>query len=83
MKIVTKRALVFVLIATALGLSACSNSNENNSKSSNVKDANLKIIKHKSNPSSNVKLGTLSANQIGPKENVSIITIYAARKYGD
>ncbi|WP_308555573.1 hypothetical protein [uncultured Lactobacillus sp.] len=83
MKLVTKQSLALLFAATALGLSACSNSNQNSGKPSNNKNANSKIIKHKSSSSSNTKPGTLSADQIGPKENVSIITIYAARKYGN
>lgn len=44
------------------------------------KSASFKSVSHGTKPH---KKGTLITNQISPKENASIITIYAAHKYGD
>lgn len=82
MKLIVRRSLIAFWVLSGLGLSACSNGQQTISKTDNNKNANLKIVKHKSKPS-NTSTGNLSANQISPKENVSIITIYAAHKYGN
>ena len=80
----SKNSILLVLLSlTLLGTAACSrNDNQSVAKptSTSHKGASLNVVKHR-HQSKNT--GTLSANNISPQENVSIITVYAANKYGD
>lgn len=80
MKLVAKGSLVLITALAALGLSACKQNKQKVSKPEIKQSASYKSVSHSTKPH---KKGTLSTNQISPKENASIITIYAAHKYGD
>src|SRR5699024_3482182 len=71
-----KKLSVLLMATTALGLTACS-AKKSTSKAKDTSSKNKSaLIVHK-----HMDYRTLSANNISPQENVSLITVYAANKY--